>query len=373
MSEAMDIDPPAQSAKPANAMAALMAGAKGKAKADGEAKILSDAEIKALNDREGLPWVEKYRPDTLDDVVSHKDITTTIEKFIEAGRLPHLLLYGPPGTGKTSTVLALARRLYGPPYKKHILELNASDDRGIDVVREQIKNFAMTKVLFSKGFKLVILDEADMMTQAAQSALRRVIETHTKNVRFCILCNYVNKITPAIQSRCTRFRFSPLPEKEVQRKVEEVVEKEGVNLTDDGRDALLKLSRGDMRRALNVLQACHAAYDVVDETAVYNCTGNPHPKDIERVVQSMMSDEFGTSYSLITQLKIEKGLALQDLIAGAYDFLDTVELPKQSRIYLLDHLGSTEHRLSVGGSEKMQLTALLGAFKIAVELSQKKL
>lgn len=144
------------------------------------------------------------------------------------------------GTGKTSTVLALARRIYGPSYKKHILELNASDDRGIDVVRDQIKSFAATKVLFSKGFKLIILDEADMMTQAAQGALRRgefslyvevkltaVIEQHTKNVRFAILCNYVNKITPAIQSRCTRFRFSPLPEEEVAKKVDEVVEKEG--------------------------------------------------------------------------------------------------------------------------------------------------
>ncbi|RSH90761.1 hypothetical protein EHS25_009936 [Saitozyma podzolica] len=354
--EPMDIDTPASSAAPANAMAALMAAAKDK----GKGKASEDG------------GVEKYRPNTLDDVVSHKDITTTIEKFIDAGRLPHLLLYGPPGTGKTSTVLALARRLYGPAYKKHILELNASDDRGIDVVRDQIKSFAMTKVLFSKGFKLVILDEADMMTQAAQAALRRVIETHTKNVRFCILCNYVNKITPAIQSRCTRFRFMPLPEKEVRRKVDEVVEKEGVNLTDDGRVALLKLSKGDMRRALNVLQACHAAYDTVDKTAVYTCTGNPHPEDIERVVKSMLSDEFGTAYNLITTLKVERGLALQDLISGTYDFLQTVDLPTQSRVFLLDHLGSCEHRLSLGGSEKMQLTALLGAFKIAVELSQKK-
>ncbi|KAL7420486.1 Subunit of heteropentameric Replication factor C (RF-C) [Cryptotrichosporon argae] len=362
MSEAMDIDAPVKPLPPANAMSALMANAKGKAK---------EVVAQQVDDREGLPWVEKYRPVTLDDVVSHQDITATIEKFIEAGRLPHLLLYGPPGTGKTSTVLALARRLYGPAWRKHILELNASDDRGIDVVREQIKSFAATKVLFSKGFKLIILDEADMMTQAAQGALRRVIEQHTKNVRFCILCNYVNKIIPAIQSRCTRFRFSPLPEKEVERKVNEVVDKEQCKLTPDGKAALLKLSRGDMRRALNVLQACHAAYDTIDEEAVYLCTGNPHPGDIQRVVESMMADEFGTAYSLITALKVDKGLALQDLIAGAYDFLETVELPVQSRVYLLDHLASTEHRLSLGGSEKMQLTALLGAFKIAIELSTK--
>jgi replication factor C subunit 3/5 len=152
------------------------------------------------------------------------------------------------------------------------------------------------------------------MTQAAQAALRRVIEQYTRNVRFCIICNYVNKITPAIQSRCTRFRFSPLPMAEVEKRIQTVIETEGyvisvrcppsygliylfsVKLTDDGKEALLKLSRGDMRRALNILQACHAAYPVTDEEAVYNCTGNPHPKDIDSVVASMMTEEFGTCY-----------------------------------------------------------------------------
>ncbi|EKM81731.1 hypothetical protein AGABI1DRAFT_35783 [Agaricus bisporus var. burnettii JB137-S8] len=322
-------------------------------------------------DAESLPWVEKYRPVTLDDVVSHKDITSTIERFIERNRLPHLLFYGPPGTGKTSTILAVARRIYGTSYKKQILELNASDDRGIDVVREQIKQFAETRTLFSKGFKLIILDEADMMTQAAQAALRRVIEQFTKNVRFCIICNYVNKITPAIQSRCTRFRFSPLPMTEVEKRVDMVVEAENVPLTTEGKNALLKLSKGDMRRALNVLQACHAAYDIIGESEIYTCTGNPHPSDIEIIVNSMLSDEFTASYQMISKMKTERGLALQDLLTGAFDYIDTIELKPHARIYLLDHLASTEHRLSTGGSEKIQLTALLGAFKTAVELSTK--
>ncbi|TCD69135.1 Subunit of heteropentameric Replication factor C (RF-C) [Steccherinum ochraceum] len=320
---------------------------------------------------DNLPWVEKYRPVTLDDVVSHKEITGTIEKFIEKNRLPHLLFYGPPGTGKTSTILAVARRIYGDSYRKQILELNASDDRGIDVVRDQIKNFAETRTLFSKGYKLIILDEADMMTTAAQSALRRVIEQYTKNVRFCIICNYVNKIIPAIQSRCTRFRFSPLPVKEVEKRVNTVIEAEGVKLTEDGRQALLKLSKGDMRRALNVLQACHAAYDLTGETEVYNCTGNPHPQDIATIVNSMFSDEFTTSYRMIQTMKTERGLALQDLINGAYEYIEDIEFKSHARIYLLDFLATTEHRLSTGGNEKIQLTALLGAFKNAVELSQK--
>ncbi|KAG1888925.1 P-loop containing nucleoside triphosphate hydrolase protein [Suillus fuscotomentosus] len=335
---------------------------KGKGKAVGRYELHED---------ENLPWVEKYRPVTLDDVVSHKDITTTIVKFIEKNRLPHLLFYGPPGTGKTSTILAVARRIYGAEYKKQILELNASDDRGIDVVREQIKQFAETRTLFSKGFKLIILDEADMMTQQAQAALRRVIEQYTKNVRFCIICNYVNKIAPAIQSRCTRFRFSPLPIAEVEKRVNAVVVAEKVNLTQDGKKALLKLSKGDMRRALNVLQACHAAYSSVGETEIYNCTGNPHPSDIETIVNSMLSDEFTTSYQMISAMKTERGLALQDLISGTYEYVETIEFKPQARVYLLDFLATTEHRLSTGGSEKMQLSALLGAFKNAVELSAK--
>ncbi|KAJ8481640.1 hypothetical protein ONZ51_g5864 [Trametes cubensis] len=322
-------------------------------------------------DAENLPWVEKYRPVTLDDVVSHHDITSTIEKFIEKNRLPHLLFYGPPGTGKTSTILAVARRIYGADFRKQILELNASDDRGIDVVREQIKNFAETRTLFSKGFKLIILDEADMMTTAAQSALRRVIEQYTKNVRFCIICNYVNKIIPAIQSRCTRFRFSPLPMSEVEKRLDSVIEAEGVKLTEDGKKALLKLSKGDMRRALNVLQACHAAYELSGETEIYNCTGNPQPADIETIVNSMLQDDFTTSYNMITALKTERGLALPDLINGAYEYIETISFKPHARIYLLDFLATTEHRLSTGGSEKLQLTALLGAFKNAVELSAK--
>ncbi|PWN93703.1 putative RFC3-DNA replication factor C, 40 kDa subunit [Acaromyces ingoldii] len=321
-----------------------------------------------------LPWVEKYRPATLDDLVSHKDITATIEKFIEKNRLPHLLFYGPPGTGKTSTILAMARKIYGPNYRNNVLELNASDDRGIDVVREQIKSFASTKNVFSNqgGFKLIVLDEADAMTTAAQGALRRVIEQYTRNVRFTIICNYVNKIIPAIQSRCTRFRFNPLELDQVEGRLQHVIDSEGCNLTQDGKEALIKLSRGDMRRALNVLQACHAAYDRIDETAVYNCTGNPHPADVEKIVDTMMNAEFTTAHKHVSELKVSKGMALADMVNGIYDIISTYKLPPQTRIYLLDQLAQIEHRLSTGGSEKIQMSALLGAVKIAMQLSQNK-
>ena len=200
----------------------------------------------------------------------HQDILSTINKFVDSNRLPHLLLYGPPGTGKTSTILALARRIYGiENMRQLVLELNAWDDRGIDVVREQIKTFASTKQIFSlsgssaksgiAGFKLIILDEADAMTNTAQMALRRIMEKYTTNTRFCIIANYSHKLSPALLSRCTRFRFSPLKERDIRVLVDKVIEEENVNILPEATDSLVRLSKGDMRRALNVLQACHAS------------------------------------------------------------------------------------------------------------------
>jgi replication factor C subunit 3/5 len=203
-------------------------------------------------------------------VSGHHDILATINKFVDSNRLPHLLLYGPPGTGKTSTILALARRIYGADnMRQMVLELNASDDRGIDVVREQIKTFASTKQIFTlgasasrtgiAGFKLIILDEADAMTNTAQMALRRIMEKYTANTRFCIIANYSHKLSPALLSRCTRFRFSPLKERDIRVLVDKVIEEENVKITTDATESLVRLSKGDMRRALNVLQACHAS------------------------------------------------------------------------------------------------------------------
>ncbi|GMI10300.1 hypothetical protein TrRE_jg11793 [Triparma retinervis] len=154
-----------------------------------------------------LPWVEKYRPSSLTDLVAHEEIISVLTKLIESDKLPHLLLYGPPGTGKTSTIIAMAKKMYGEKkYKGMVLELNASDERGIDVVRNQIREFAGTRQLFSSGTKLILLDECDAMTSDAQFALRRIIEKYSTSTRFCLICNYVSKIIPALQSRCTRFR-----------------------------------------------------------------------------------------------------------------------------------------------------------------------
>ncbi|CEF88237.1 hypothetical protein SNK03_012058 [Fusarium graminearum] len=348
---------------------------------------------------DSLPWVEKYRPTTLDDVSGHQDILATINKFIEQNRLPHLLLYGPPGTGKTSTILALARRIYGAAnMRQMVLELNASDDRGIDVVREQIKTFASTKQIFSlggasrsgngmAGFKLIILDEADAMTSTAQMALRRIMEKYTTNTRFCIIANYSHKLSPALLSRCTRFRFSPLKEGDIRVLVDKVVEEENVQVKGEAIDALVKLSKGDMRRALNVLQACHASStplrakdapkvpdseiqreNITTET-IYNCIAAPPPDAIKEIVSTLLKTSDVTScLNTINALKVQRGLALADIITALSEELVKLEVSPEVMITWLDGLANIEHRVASGSSESIQTGAVVGVVRSGVEL-----
>lgn len=325
----------------------------------------TDVETKSKN----LPWVEKYRPNQLDDLISHREIISTIQKFMKEDRLPHMLFYGPPGTGKTSTILACAKQLYAPKeFNSMVLELNASDDRGIGIVRGPVLSFASTRTIFNKGFKLVILDEADAMTNDAQNALRRVIEKYTENTRFCLICNYLSKIIPAIQSRCTRFRFAPLDMTQMMPRVQHVIDEEGVNVTEDGMNALVTLAKGDMRRSLNILQSTSMAYDVVNELNVYLCTGQPLRTDIESIVDWMLNKDFTTAYNNILQLKVMKGLALQDILTEVHTYVHRIEFPLQVRIHLLDKMSEIEHRLAAGTNEKIQLASLVSTFQVARDM-----
>ncbi|XP_022916526.1 replication factor C subunit 5 isoform X2 [Onthophagus taurus] len=317
-----------------------------------------------------LPWVEKYRPSTLDDLVSHEDIIKTISKFIKEDQVPHLLFYGPPGTGKTSTILACAKQLYKPSqFTSMVLELNASDDRGIGIVRGQILTFASTRTIFKSGFKLIILDEADAMTLDAQNALRRIIEKYTENIRFCIICNYLSKITPAIQSRCTRFRFGPLSPEQILPRLNYVIDEEKVKVSEDGKKALLTLANGDMRKVLNVLQSTWLAYKDVTEDNVYTCVGHPLKSDIENIVKWLLNDDFKVAYLNIKELKTVKGLALNDILEEVHNYIHRIEFPYKILIDLLDKMATIQLRLSSGTNENIQLTSLISAFQCARDIT----
>ncbi|KAK9323900.1 P-loop containing nucleoside triphosphate hydrolase protein [Lipomyces orientalis] len=327
---------------------------------------------------DNLPWVEKYRPSSLDDVAGHDSIISTIRTFISSNKVPHLLFYGPPGTGKTSTILAVAREIYGKNFKNMVLELNASDDRGIDVVRDQIKTFASTRQMFSKGFKLIILDEADAMTNAAQNALRRIMEKYTTHTRFCILANYIHKLAPAIQSRCTRFRFAPIPQSSIRKRMQTVIERENVNISDEAFNSLLSLSKGDMRRALNVLQACHVAQEddsaaespPITEGDIYECVGNPRPDDIRMIMDTMMSEEWGTALRTIRKIKQTNGIALADILQGLFEEIERIQVKPITRAEWIMGLAEIEYRLSSGGSENLQTSGMIGVIKSGLDYEQ---
>ncbi|XP_034949430.1 replication factor C subunit 5 isoform X1 [Chelonus insularis] len=318
-----------------------------------------------------LPWVEKYRPSTLNDLISHEDIIRTINKFIDENHLPHLLLYGPPGTGKTSTILACAKKLYTPAqFNSMVLELNASDDRGIGSVRGQILSFASTGTMYKSGFKLIILDEADAMTNDAQNALRRIMEKYTDNVRFCIICNYLSKIIPALQSRCTKFRFGPLSPDQILPRLEHVIKEENISVTEDGKKALMTLSGGDMRKVINVLQSTWLAFGSVTEENVYLCVGHPLPVDIKNIVNWLLNEQYMMAYSKVEDLKLKKGLALQDILTQLHTFINRIDLPDNIIMELIIKLAEIEKRTAAGCSESVQLNALVSAFQCARDIEK---
>ena len=224
-----------------------------------------------------------------------------------------------------------------------VLSLNASDDRGINVVRDQIKTFAGTRKLFSSGMKLVILDEADHMTNDAQFALRRVIEKYSSNARFCIICNYVSKIIPALQSRCTKFRFSPLDHANMLIQAKRTVEAEGLNIDADAVEMVVTLAMGDMRRVLNVLQACSMAYDHITVARVCAATGSPMPQDIENMLNWLFNENVPRCYELINNLQIERGVALADLVRLLGPWIGRLQMEPSVSCYLYDELPNLEH------------------------------
>ena len=313
---------------------------------------------------DSLPLVEKYRPSHLDGIISQNDIVGNIMQLLDNGKLPHLLFYGSSGSGKTTTIIAYARQLYGEKYKSMILELNGSDDRGINVIRDQIKEFAGTEQPLQRGIKLIILDEADSMTYDAQFALRRVMELYTYNTRFCLICNYLNKIIPAIKSRCTQFRFSPLDDVSISNKLQEVCDYEEIPFTIDGINAIIRLGEGDMRKCYNLLQSTYMSFQQVNEISVYKCTGDPLPSDINKIFNHLLTSDFNTCYDYILKVKTKKGLALVDIIKHLTEKVELSDIKDIKKANLFIHMADIECKLSLSSLEILQLGTLISSFTL---------
>ena len=320
-----------------------------------------------------LTWVEKYRPGNLNDIISHTNILNTLKNLINNDKLPQLILYGPPGTGKTTTILACAKQIYGENYKSIILELNGSDERGISVVREHIKDFSNTHIMLSQimnincKYKLVILDEADSMTIDAQFALRRIIENCSKNIRFCIICNYLTKIIPGIQSRCTILKFSPIHFDDHYNYICNIVKLEKINITDDCIINTIQISEGDMRKSINVLQSLYLinSNSTITTQDLYQTIGYLEPeKNIEMMNYLFEDKSLYEIYTTILKFKEENNLSINDIIKELSNFLiKNNNIPTSKIIRIFDKLAQIEVYLTNNVNQDIQLCAIISSLK----------
>jgi replication factor C small subunit len=308
-------------------------------------------------------WLEKYRPKTFDDIVGQDTIVDRLRSYVERDDLPHMLFAGPAGIGKTTASVTIARELYGKDWEEHFLELNASDERGIDVVRDRIKSFARTS-FGGVDYRIIFLDEADALTADAQSALRRTMEQFSNNVRFILSCNYSSQIIDPIQSRCAVFRFSPLGDEAVAAQVRKIATEEGITVTDDGVDALVYAADGDMRKAINGLQAAAVTGDTVDEEAVYEITSTARPEEINEMVTLALEGDFTAARSRLDQLITEEGIAGGDIIDQLHRSVWEFDLDDDAAVQLLDRIGEADYRITEGANERIQLEALLASLAL---------
>ncbi len=305
-------------------------------------------------------WTEKYRPKRLDDIKGQDEIIKHLKAFVENKNMPHLLFSGPPGVGKTTAALALAREMYGEENWRHnFLELNASDERGIDVIREKVKEFARTKPIGNIPFKIIFLDEADALTRDAQQALRRIMEMYASTTRFILSCNYSSKIIEPIQSRCTIFRFKALPREAVIEILRNVVNNEGLEVEDGVIEAIYEISEGDMRKAINLLQAAAMVSKNITLDLVYDVASVAKPKELKEILELALNGNFKEAREKMIDTMIRYGLSGEDIIRQMSRTVYSLDLPEKEKLEIIHMIGEIEFRIVEGSNDIVQLDAFL--------------
>jgi len=310
-------------------------------------------------------WTEKYRPKTFDEVVGQDDIVKKVKSLTNSMNIPHLLFAGPAGTGKSTLALIVVKELFGDSWRENYLELNASDERGIDVVRQKVKDFARTKALGDVAFKVIFLDEADALTKEAQQALRRTMENYTNTCRFIMSCNYSSKILDPIQSRCVIFRFKLLEKKDIEKRVRFIAEKEGLQIDDRAIEALYEVSEGDFRRVINLLQATKPISSIITEELINTLSSTAKPRDIKVVLEYALRGDFLKSREKLLDIMLRESISGSDIIKSIQKEIWNLEIDDDLKVRLIEKTGEVEFRLVEGSDEFIQLEALLASFLIA--------
>jgi len=309
-------------------------------------------------------WIEKYRPKKLDDVAGQDEIIERLKAYVKTRNVPHLMFAGPAGTGKTTSALALAKELFGDTWKQNFNELNASDERGIGIIRGKIKDFARTAPMGKADFKIIFLDEADSLTNDAQSALRRTIEKYTHICRFILSVNYSSKVIEPIQSRCTVFRFSPIKPDDVKKYMRKIAQKEKLEITSEGLETLIFIARGDLRKAINILQVGASVNKKITAELLYETTATAKPEDVKNLITTALSGDFMAARNQLYDLLIKYGLSGEDIIKQIHQSIFDLTIPDESKIKLIEQTGETEFRLIEGSNAHIQLESLLAHFSL---------
>ena len=306
-------------------------------------------------------WVEKYRPKKVAQITDQIEVVERLKGYIKSHNLPNILFAGPPGTGKTTSAIALAKEIFEDNWKANFLELNASDERGINVVRGNIKSFARTQALNS-DFKIIFLDEADALTKDAQNAMRRTMERYTGTCRFILSCNYSSKIIAPIQSRCALFRFRPIAENAMIERIKFITESEEMSITENAIGAIVYVSEGDLRMAINLLQSASVMGKTVDEKLIFKIAAKVRPEYIRKILEVALSGDFMKARTELRKIMISNGMTGEDVVSQFHREVFNLNIPEESKIILVDKIGEYDFRLTEGSNDLIQIEALLAQF-----------